>query len=1340
MITRDAINKALNDAKTFNQSVTPEAPVTQTTLPTPVPQPGPVSSKPISSPTQTPASTSVTPTTSPAIPVNEDLSIGASANKLLPDNSLQAIGQGLGLDFPSTAELKTMDWKQKSGAVGAQLATFPVKMVLGLPKAVVQMLPNFVIQGAKPIEAWMSGRPMDFQSLSEMPNDKLTDLPLVNALPVNVKDWIDKNIQPQGDYFGTAEQSGKETENISKLAGLPAPLAKFIGNVWKVGSIASQAFADIAVTATMADTMKNALTPRTKLVEGSVANVEPIKNAIATEGKIFKAPETESPSQYYSLSKDFATSKWGGTEKNTFWKVAPSTDGSVEMSVVRMVKDKPGEMINVNGVPVKVVQGKFGNEIRLQSEILKKPIAPVGGEITPAETVSKPRTIKDIVNEQFGEDMVQLETLRESVNNNPLKALEKYVAKSGKSKGELPQVSGNATKGLFATKGDTIAQDAIGYKATDAQTPYLEDVRVQFEGWQKQKAQLTQMEKDLKTKISNTKFELKDQSAINEFLGKEGGLTMDEMNNVSKPKPVGREAGITPPVRGMENKLVSQAEIDSIDRISRVAGVDSRITNSLIKNITGKKIAADLTRGEAYDVMKQLSSFASPYIKKIPTTFFDRWLSSPRHWTARYQEKTGIPIGDSWQRLEESEMLSKVKIANAEGMIKDIWGDYLKNPDARTAVRAYRLGDEASILDNSIFNSAQKTDLISIASKVDDFYKTLGPDVNVPMEVFLNGPYSPEIQALGGKFTLYKTKGKIPAPSEITITNGEKVPGSSFFAKQKRHGSIGDVLNDEAELMDIYARAGYKHKYFDPAVTDAKNLLEVLPDQGLKDHWASMVQEKMGYGGAVERFMNDTVPKYFEKIPFIGDKLNMPADFARQFMNYSLGWVSANVMSQPATWFRDFLSYPTLGYAQMGSKFMGSSMADFMIPGKRSAMWKNAQDRGFILQRGLSSEIDFRGSSETLGGKTGKVYTNLVEKVVAPKSWSDNVTRVLLVDQSEKIFNDALARYNKNPTAAMWKKFETDSGLDGFSLTDRNGIRQSLLNGDVNGALNRFIQTNIDNSVWPYRQGSSGRAFYGAGGKMGGFLMKWPFEYVSTIGDWARSGQWNKIVRLYGSVHAINETFKKELGWDFSTSFLMGPILGLGLSPLPKMAWNFLNAGMDALKGDMTALDNDKDAVMQTFQSSIRPGGVMRKNAESLIQSYTAYKNGIVGPGDTLPVYNTNGQVLYYDKFSNLFWRLWGFPTNTMVEHSQLRGKERTQSSLQNIQSADIRSNMLQLLRTGDADKLNAYVSGLVANGIKPPQVDMSSLYIPLDYKLFQQMTPEAKSIFGPAIQKLYGQ
>lgn len=778
------------------------------------------------------------------------------------------------------------------------------------------------------------------------------------------------------------------------------------------------------------------------------------------------------------------------------------------------------------------------------------------------------------------------------------------------------------------------------------------------------------------------------------------------------------------PLKGFEDKLVTTEQISNIDAISKYNKIDPGIESGVIKALTGKDVIGDLSQAEYVNIARTLSKLKKAEQFAPETLGFGNWtknyLSPTRYWTRDVQQATGLPVHDIHMQIETGTRLAKVsektQLGNlySNSVIEKYAGS--KYAGERALVKEYIEGNKSAILDNPSLSTQVKNDLIESAGIFDSFLKTIAEDIGMESKTFIEN-YAPHIQERGGVFQLYKETGNIPS-------------GSEAFFQQKRTGGLYSQIGDMWALADIYTRSAYKAKYLAPALDSANAIKNSLP-LGVRERFSSYVQEKLGYGGELEKVLDSTALTLNKKLG-----LNLPADTARQMTNQALNTMYSSAMSQPATWLRNSFQYPTLGYAYWGSEFMGEAMSKAYSKAGMNEFLKS----GFSVDLGVPFGEEI--SKATITSKVGGYYRDFTQGILKPQGWVENRNRAPMYFQTKMIFEDTINKVNSGKLT--WVQAEKKLGLDTLNQLDANLIRQDLVKGNLTSARDKLIQEAIDDTQFPYRRGESWRLGYGMSGKLSTPFMQWPNEYIHTIGKWAGTGQWDKIARWYASSSLIVRTFSQNYNTDFSKSLTFGPLKSLNYSPPPaEVILNGVGLIYNHIAGNEQAYEKNGEALLKTLKLAI-PGGVEGSN---LKKAYEAYKNGPVGPNGTYAYPDASGRPNYYS-FKDLFWNSLGMPTIQKTENQNLQ-REMTTDKFKYSQAKKEVLNLYQdgmsSISAGESsgqkyiDQANKMIEEYAQKGIdlSPSDDDFNKFYIPATEQTWNSLPAALKAKFAPRVFSL---
>ena len=756
-------------------------------------------------------------------------------------------------------------------------------------------------------------------------------------------------------------------------------------------------------------------------------------------------------------------------------------------------------------------------------------------------------------------------------------------------------------------------------------------------------------------------------------------------------------------VKGMETKPITSDQMANLSKIGEVNGVAPTIRDSVIRTVTGKSVMGEMTQAEYVKAAQTLGLFnnADKYVPQAPWLNPAKQFMSPqRHWMRSYEEKSGIPLySEAYVPMEDAVRVRDVFRNIYSTKSREIFGKYAGTGMAaeRQAISAYLRGEKSSIVGNAAFSTAAKNEMIDIANNLKALYDEVGPQLDVPPEIFLKD-YQPHIQNIGGIFQMYKEGSDIPKELE-------------FFAKFKRRGNFtAPQIDDSLALFDIYVNSGSNRMFLNPALKRIGALADNLPDT-LKNSVRSYALEKMGYAGRLEQAFDEMVPAINKKLG-----LNLPPDAARQITDLALSTQYSGLLSSPGTWFRQLFQYPMFGYARLGPRFAGPAYTKALT----KEGLKEVSDRGLFVDLGvpygeeLTKEI-------TLGGRVGNTYKNITQIPIKPNSMADNLQRSVVYHQFKMQFDDAIAKYNAGKIS--WPQVEQALDFRGFSKVDQNIARQQIVAGNTDDAFMHLVRDVIDETNFPYRKAAGSRIGYGLGGKLATSLLQWPIEAAHTLGRWTKTGQWDKVIRWSAASVAIQRTFEDAFGFDFTRSMFLGPF-GNVYSPFVQTAKNTIDALSAAVQDNREVFNENAEKIARTMQAAGMPAGVAIKNVQKFWRSYEKGVNA----DNLYPILDDKGEVRGYADFSDLFWgELMGFPTNQKESDSVL---------LKDIRNAQFdRTEMKQrIMEMFQKEQFDEAADLMAQSGINVSAQDFDDYFIPLTQRTWQALPAQLKAQFAPRV------
>ncbi len=789
---------------------------------------------------------------------------------------------------------------------------------------------------------------------------------------------------------------------------------------------------------------------------------------------------------------------------------------------------------------------------------------------------------------------------------------------------------------------------------------------------------------------------------VKQSTGVVSSIQNDKVPFESAPAPVSSEPIFIEPraKKGFENAPITADQISTLDRVTKANNIDPEIKNAIVRTVTGKSNIGELTQTDYVNAAQTLSKFGTSYNPTSelgPAGWIYSKLSPQRHLFDYVEERFGVPLKSKvYTPIEEGSRLANILSGNLTTEFNGIFGKYTggANIEERRLIDGYVRGNESLITENPKLTPQVKSDLIDIAGKLREFYNKTGPVLNVPTEVFLKN-YLPTVQDIGGVVQRYKDLSKIPGEYE-------------FFAKQKKYGNLGTQIDDPLVTGHIYIRQGSRALHLGQALADSKALIETLP-KGFQDIANSYVQEKLGYAGQVEKFVDSFVPSFNKQLGKIG--VELPADASRQMASYSLSSFYAGYLSSPATAFRQLFQVPTFIYGRLGPKFMGSAIAKALTKEGTAEV----AAKGFLLDQATPYGEELTKDFTPLG-RAGNIFKNTTQKITTPTTMTDNLGRKISYFAGKFQWEDAISKYNSGKIT--WPQFEGTIDLKSFSQPDRNLIRQKLVSGDMEGAFNSYIGGIIDDTSFPYRKAASAKVTYGLAGKISTGLMTYSVEAANVLGKWAKNGEWEKFIRFAAGAKTTNDTLKETFGFDFSKTLSTVTQFGV-FSPFSKdlvAAGQWLDAARQNSKQDM---DTNSKVIYDSLTSGI-PGGVLGKNLLNFKKSYQEGpdQNGEYG------IFDSNGKLKYRSDFSDLFWTTMGFPTLKKVGEAT----QYTNMTNDSYEYTQTQNQINTLMREGNYDEADKIIE---KTGIPPSQEALKSRYLPRNIRNFEALPAFLKAKYA---------
>lgn len=774
----------------------------------------------------------------------------------------------------------------------------------------------------------------------------------------------------------------------------------------------------------------------------------------------------------------------------------------------------------------------------------------------------------------------------------------------------------------------------------------------------------------------------------------------------STPKAEFNQIDAIPPkaLKGFENAPITSTQIENLTKIAKANGIEPEVQSAVMRLLHNKEMVGELTQSQYADLAQTLGSFskASQVTKGEPfVNMASQYLSPQRYFMRQVEGRTGLKMySDGYVPIEDAFRLRNTFREGYRTQAREIFGDYAgpKFGEERRLIKAYMEGDTGAVLNNPSLKPQVKTDLVAIADKMKPLYDKLGQIFDVPADRFLKN-YQPHIQNIGGVYQLYKEGSVLPKKMQ-------------FMGDFERTGAMKAQVDDALSLFDIYTDAGSNKKFLNPALERVNAVSDTLPET-LKNSLKSYVGEKLGYAGRLEKMINEITPEISKKIG-----VNLPPDLARQMTQVMMDTTyAASLGLRPDAVVRNSLQYFLMTYPRLGSKFMGEAMAKALSAEGIAEM----KSIGFLVDQTHPHGISLARDIDTVG-QAANVYKKATSAILKPYSSADVLTRGATYFQSKFIWEDALKQYAAGKLD--WSGFEKAVDLDALHKVDQNIIRQRLVSGDQKGAFEHFARDIMDETQFPYRKGASARATYGLGGKLTTQFGQWNLEATHTLGRWAATKQFDKLIRWYATATALKRTAQDAFGVDI-TSWVGSKTINPTLAPLLQFGQTIGGVIQAQRSGNLEEYEKNKDSIVRSLKSLAIPGGAQMDRVQQFI---TSMNKGADQQGN-YPVLSRNGKLLYRAPFSDLWWKLWGFNTNNVSEQNQLP-KDINNAVFERDQA---KQAAMQALQNGNTKEFNDLVS---SHGLKITPNDFDAYYIPLNQRLYNGLSPALKGQFAPRIFK----
>lgn len=774
-------------------------------------------------------------------------------------------------------------------------------------------------------------------------------------------------------------------------------------------------------------------------------------------------------------------------------------------------------------------------------------------------------------------------------------------------------------------------------------------------------------------------------------------------------------AAIPPrPLKGFETKPIAEDQLLNIQKIAQVNKIDPDVQRALMRNITGKEVVGNLTQAEYVDLAHAMSAYseATRFMGRDPfVNPASQYLSPQDHFT-RSVENTYPQFkvySEGYVPMEDAIRIRDVTWNGYKDQARTIFGKYADEGfgEERRLIKHYLEGNIDVINGNAALAPEVKAELIKVAEDMRKLYRETRVRFG---EKDLGENYQPHIADLGGIHQIYKEGTEIPRELK-------------FFADFERKGTTQVQVDDALALWDIYTKAGTNKLYVNPALKRVNGMYDTLPET-LKGSMKTYVQEKLGYADRLEQMLNEVGTTINHKFG-----TSFAPDVGRKVTEVYLNLLNSGALGsiyggRAASVFRNLLQDPILVYPRLGAKFKAQTYADLINPTARGKILAEMKQKGLLETLGGPYGQELTRET-TLTGKAGSAFRQVTQGSQVLYGYADNLTRASAYRQFQMQWDDAFSRYNGGKLT--YEQLEKELDFNAFNPLDRNIIRRKLVDGDMDGAFTHAARDVINETNFSYARGTSSRVTFGLAGKIGTKFMRWPIEYAHTLGNWARTGQFDKLIRWYGSTTLTLRTIQDTLGIDFRDSFGLNPLKPQA-PPAIKAAQEFVGWAVARFEDNAEELEKHKDELARQITGLGIPTGVSLNDFNSFRKSMVKYAKGDRGPnGEEFAVLKRDGSVNYWTDFRDVWKQLWGFPTNQEVENRQL------QTDIRNAKFdySQKKKEALELLQREKFDEASELMEEFQIN-VGPD--DLDKFHIPFNQRTFETLPASLKARFAPRV------
>lgn len=1243
-----------------------------------------------------------------------------------------------------------------------------LNFLVGMPKAIVKTAINLPHSIYRQIKDPLTGTDPDTGRLSIPWVGALVDRLSGNALksisPIKLgANRVDIGSLPKDTEFEIPTYAQTSIDNKRNGIGFMQNAFNVLASV--VGDVSMVADAGLEVNDMVSGPKGRmdfgGVLPETASKEASTALAKGRAELEAKVAANLKSVPKDSPHTYQGVSPQFAKG-YGGNASNTFIKVSPAgLDGSVKVSVIRTNRFgaiEPGnfsgetELASITSGPGAMESTKPSNPSDVVPFENKAKPSPVQDQLTELKTIRNElsATKQDFVQGYLqSEKGAQLLASREVAASNPLevnRGVVQGVKNSSyyKTEGSVHDMMGSGTLMVkngrtvlalpdevqsFVQRGyskgieiDSLAKEQ-GFSDGNA---YIE-AQMELAGQPRMTAPetaahnaLMQTEpayKDLVAKLEETK------SQINSLYEQETSKTESAAGAASKEAEGNAQGGVSDalktkikesPHQTLQDRPVTVQEIDHLKAIMEANKMAPSLADSVVKLVTGKDSIGEMTHAEYVKASQALAAFSGD------ARYYGRDAQMPNPVTYNMtpaapmakaiEAKTGVPFFSKVVNPLETARAAAEKLwrsadSELQTNLESVGADKI-DPKTSRLVTAYMDGDKAAITENANLSPAQKTDLLAGVKVYTEWYDKWGQKLGIDRKYFIDN-YSPNIEALGGIFNIEK---------------GGEAPGTmEAFATKKRGGAMNPSLDNPRAQAQIYARALSRAKFYDPALKTASEAIDAAP-KNFCDPMKGYVDEHMGRSDKVDAYINRAGKHLGEIFPSI----NVPDDVARQMMNLWMDSTYAGALGlRPEAALRIPVTHGILQYARLGSRFLGDAISEVVRNPKIA--YQELESRGLIVQRGVPYGADLARETSTGQGLVNG-YRKAAQATLSGLGMADAGARMSTFSQGKLLWNDALGRVESGQMT--WKQAENLLDMDAFHPLDRNIIREKIAAGDTPGAFEHYIRSIVDEVNFSYNRATSAPMTYGSKGKIGFQFAHYPIRYATTVSNWIRTGQWDKIIRVISASTLAKRSVKESTGIDIGD--WVAPVGHLTLSPAVQGLSNLFDLVGGYRDGDQKKINDSWKQITNAVSGLAPPTpwtGVAAIHLKNFMTSVArSEKDGLAAQGQ-FGVYSAAGYLKYTTDFAGILPHLFGLKTEKDIQSLDLIQRERNAVTDQSSARQQIDE-----LMNGTPDDVAKAMKLMQEWHIGPSANWKKREVVPETQSLFQTLPPTSKPMFAPQV------